>query len=249
VRGVLTYHSIDPSGSVISVDRDTFARHAAWMAEAPVAVVGLSELLALDGDADALAVSFDDGFANFAAEAWPLLRDHGLPATQFLVADRVGDRNAWEDGGEIPVLPLMDWDTLGRLASEGLSLGVHGRTHRPLEGLSPAALEDELGGCAARIEERTGARPTTMAYPYGRFDDAAVAAARSAFDVGCTTELRLLAADEDALRLPRLDAYYFRAGDRLRSWGRPTLRRYLAVRGAARRLRGAASALLRGRGR
>lgn len=243
------YHSIDPSGSVISLDRDTFARHVEWMATAPVTVVGLTELLSGDDDANALAITFDDGFANFATDAWPLLRDHGLPATQFIVADRAGGTNAWEDGTEIPVLPLMDWDTLGRLSSEGLGLGVHGRTHRPLEGLSAAELEDELGGCVERIAERTGTTPTTMAYPYGRFDDDAVEAARASFAAACTTELRLLTRGEDALLLPRLDAYYFRTGDRLRGWGRSTLRRYVAWRGAARRLRSKATALLRGRHR
>ena len=38
MRAVLTYHSIDDSGSPISVRRDAFQRHVKWLASGQVAV-------------------------------------------------------------------------------------------------------------------------------------------------------------------------------------------------------------------
>jgi peptidoglycan/xylan/chitin deacetylase (PgdA/CDA1 family) len=39
----------------------------------------------------AIVLAFDDGFANFYTEVFPLLRQFGMTATVFLVTDFVGD--------------------------------------------------------------------------------------------------------------------------------------------------------------
>jgi peptidoglycan/xylan/chitin deacetylase (PgdA/CDA1 family) len=245
MRAILTYHAVDPSGSPISVDEVTFRRHALWLASGAVRVCALAELLLQPEDADAVALTFDDGFDSFAERAWPVLRDHGLTATVFVVSDHAGGTNAW--GGRaapgIPILPLMRWETLGRLAEAGVALGAHSRTHRDLRGASPNELEDELAGCAERIAGETGRRPSSFAYPFGFVDAAAVAVAARVYERACTTALRPLGPREDRHRLPRLDAYYFRAPGWLEQWGRPAFRRYLRVRAAARTVRAALAAL------
>ena len=186
-----------------------------------------------------MALTFDDGFASFAAEAWPRLRDHGLPATLFVVTGRAGADNRWGGRAErgIPVLRLLGWEELGRLASEGLELGLHGRTHAALAGLGAAALADEVGGARVELERRCGVRARSFAYPYGRFDDPAVGAVRGAVERAVTTELRPLGAAEDPCLLPRIDAYYLRRPDGLEGWGRPAFRRRLAWIATRRRLR------------
>ncbi len=239
MRAVLTYHSIDASGSPISVAPATFRRHVEWLASGAVQVVPLTHLLRLSPKANAVALTFDDGFENFAVEAAPLLRAHGFPATLFVVSDRVGTTNAWGTNGTagIPRLPLLDWASLARLAETGITLGAHGRTHRALDGLSDADVEDELSSCVEAIRERTGHTPETFAYPYGCTSSIAVAAARAHFTVSCTTELRPLRAGEDPARVPRLDAYYLQAPGRLEQWGSGELARYLWVRSQMRRVR------------
>ena len=239
MRGILTYHSIDGSGSPISIDVATFARHVAWLARGSVRVVPLEELAAAPDDVDALAITFDDGFANFADEAWPLLAEHGLPATVFVVSDLVGSTNAWEDNARsrMPVLPLMGWERLAELAGQGVSIGAHGRTHARLPGLAEARLVDELEGCAAAIQAETGQRASTLAYPYGAADSASAAAARSRFTAACTADLRLLSSGDDAHLLPRLDAYYLRSPGRLEAFGQPSFARYVRLRAAARAVR------------
>ena len=239
MRGILTYHSIDASGSPISISAETFRRHVEWLASNAVRVVPLAELVGLADAEDACAITFDDGFANFAELAWPLLRERGLPATMFAVTRRVGTDNAWDgrDQAGIPRLPLMDWETLERLAGEGLELGAHGRTHPHLDRLDDASMAAEIAGSADDLEERTGTRPGAFCYPYGDFDERALALAREHFACACTTELRALGPGVHAHRLPRIDTYYYQAPGQLEAWGSAAFRARLWARALARELR------------
>lgn len=242
MRGILTYHSIDASGSPISIDVEAFRGHVEWLASGAVDVLSLEALTAApaaSGAAPALAVTFDDGFENFADLAWPLLRDAGLPVTLFVPTLCVGGTNAW--GGveqpEIPTLPLCNWDALRRMLDEGLVLGSHGRTHAPLSEVSDERLIDELAGSWSDLELRTGVRPRALGYPYGDLDERVLEAAREHYDLGCTTQLEALAPDSGKLALPRLDAYYWRGPRGLRGWGSTPFRGRLWLRRQARDLR------------
>ncbi len=238
MQAILTYHSVDASGSPISIDPGAFHRHVSWLAAGPVQVMDVDELLAADPAVDGVALTFDDGFVNFATVAWPLLREHGLPATLCVVTNRTGADNNW-DGPQagIPTLSLLDWTAIGQLAEEGVSIASHTRSHRRLPEIDSASVEDELWGSAERIEEEVGTRPRGLAYPYGAVDDRTVAAATQVYDWACTTELRLLEPTEPRCLLPRLDMYYFRDSGRLEQWGSGLFRKRIWLRANARRLR------------
>lgn len=240
MKAILTYHSIDESQSAISVSPDAFRRHVAWFASGAVRVVPLDELMTLPPGEDAVSITFDDGFANMADIAAPLLARHRLPATVFVVTEHVGGANAWRGAcaTDIPTLPLMDWPALGRLAEMGIAVGAHSRTHPVLTDVPVAALEDEVAGSADRIERELGVRPTAFAYPYGLVNDT-VARAAGTFRWAVTTELRTLGAREDPRALPRLDMYYFRSGSWLEAYGSARFRQYLWFRSRARRVRAA----------
>lgn len=239
MRAILTYHSIDDSGSPISVGGQAFRAHMQFLASGTVRVVPLETLVAMRDGEDAVALTFDDGFASFDEIARPLLRTLGLPATLFIVSDHVGTTNAWggtaPDG--IPVLPLLDWEGVARAARDGVTIGAHTRRHRDLTTLSPSVLEDEVAGSVEAVAARTGTRPRSFAYPFGRWNEAALMAVRDVFDVACTTEMRGLEPDEDRVLLPRLDAYYFRRPGQLEAWGTPAFRRRLWLRAQGRRVR------------
>jgi len=239
MRAILTYHSIDSSGSPISVSAAAFARHVAWLASGRVRVTSVGELLTLPDTADAVAITFDDAFRNFGDVAAPLLQAHGLPATVFMVADHAGGTNAWgrsPDRG-IPELPLLDWEALARLPEHGVTIGAHSRSHRPLAMLRGLELEEEIVGGVRVIAERIGRAPIGFAYPYGSTSDAAAALVRANYAWGCTTELRRLGSDDERALLPRLDMYYFREPGRIERWGTPRFTYYLHLRSGARLLR------------
>jgi peptidoglycan/xylan/chitin deacetylase (PgdA/CDA1 family) len=239
MKAILTYHSIDGSGSVISVDSDTFRRHVEWLCTANVPVRPLSDLV--DPECrEGIALTFDDGFENFAAEAWPILRTYDLPATVFVVRDWVGRDNGWDSEDlRIPRLPLMSWSTLAELASEGVDLGGHSCAHSDLRQLDGDPLRVELEACRDAIVRETGAVPSAFAYPYGQYETGTVrAVADAGYTLAVTTEMALLDATPAApLELPRLDAFYLRPPGTLERWGTESFRRFVWFRAGARRVR------------
>ena len=239
MRAIITYHSIDSSGSPVSLSKESFASHAGFLASGRVKVLPLATIMNGADDEDAVALTFDDGFRNFATQALPVLRDNAMPATVFVVSDAVGASNAWggRDEPGIPTLPLMDWDELQAVADAGFEIGAHTRRHPHLTNLSPTQLEDETAGCLERIRAELGVRPSQFSYPYGDVNDTVARVARTMFTHSVTTEHRLLAANEDMALLPRLDAFYFRQPGTLDEWGSPGFRRRIWMRAQARRVR------------
>lgn len=241
MRGILTYHSIDPTGSPISIDEAAFREHVRWLVSGAVRVVPLDRIDAPDTPDDALAITFDDAFRNFDEVAWPLLRAHRVPVTLFVVSGHAGGTNDWAGRrtAGVPSLPLMDWDALSRVAGEGVMLGAHSRTHPDLRGMAEPAIESEMAGSADDIAARTGTRPHTFAYPYGGVDACAAAVATRSFTHAVTTQLKLVEPSDRPERLPRLDAFYLRDPGKLEAWGTPAFRNGLRLRAALRRVRAA----------
>ena len=241
MRAILTYHSLDPSGSAISVAPAEFRRHVAWLASGRVPVVSLERLLALPDTSAAVALTFDDAFANFGEVAAPLLREHGLPATLFVVSDHVGGTNRWGGTADprVPELPLLDWPALGRLAEQGITLGGHTRRHPHLTRCTEAQLLDELAGGAERMVKELGQRPVEFAYPYGDVNPAVAQAVGRVFTRAVTTELRAVAPADDPLLLPRLDMFYLRQAGALEAYGSARFAGTMWMRAQARRVRAA----------
>jgi peptidoglycan/xylan/chitin deacetylase (PgdA/CDA1 family) len=239
MRAILTYHSIDSSGSPISLSEEAFRAQIRFFGSGRITIVPLEQLASMPDDEDALALTFDDGFLNFTSSAMPVLTRLGFPATIFVVSDAVGTNNSWR-GHEtkgIPTLPLMGWTDLQRVREAGFEIGAHTRTHADLTRLSIAQMEDETAGCAERIARELGERPRRFAYPYGYVNDAVSGVARRLFDQSVTTEFRPVRSGDDAALLPRLDACYFQEPGRLAAWGSPAFRRWLWMRAQGRRVR------------
>ena len=239
MQAILTYHSIDPSGSPISVSEEQFARHVRWLAAGRVRVVPLDQLVQHRDGPDTVAITFDDGFENFARCAAGPLRDHGFPVTVFVVTQRVGSTNAWggRRGDGIPELPLLSWPELVRLHGQGVTLGAHSRSHPHLTRVPESALEDEIEGSARDLQKEVGVSPLAFAYPYGAVSPQAASLVKRTFAVGVTTELRMMRAGDQAHLLPRLDMFYYREAGRLERWGTAAFRRHLWFRGELRRAR------------
>lgn len=236
MRAILTWHSIDDSGSVISTPPAELRRQLVWLAESGIEVLDLESLL-VSRAARAVALTFDDAFENFVTRAWPLLLELDLPATVFVPTGHVGRTNAWESGGPLPELPILQWEALARLAEAGLSLGSHSVSHPDLRRLDDATLREEIAGAAARIRSETGREARAFAYPFGAVDDRVAARVGEQHPLAVTTEFRTLDAPGNALRLPRLDAFYFKRVGRLETFGTKAFERFVDTRRRLRRAR------------
>jgi peptidoglycan/xylan/chitin deacetylase (PgdA/CDA1 family) len=242
MKAILTWHSVDDSGSVSSVTASQLERQLDWLASGRVQVVPLRSILSDSHDGDAIALTFDDGFANFSTVAAPLLRAHALPATVFVIPSRVGATNTWnamQGVGEIPSLDLMSWDDIRAIDRDGFEIGSHGLTHAALAPLSATQLVTEVGECASIIEAAIGKRPSSFAYPYGIYDAATIGAVSKSFSIACTTRFDFLNDLDNPFELPRLDTYYFRDNRILEEWGTARFKAYVKLRKAARTLKSA----------
>jgi peptidoglycan/xylan/chitin deacetylase (PgdA/CDA1 family) len=249
MRAILTYHSLDTTGSPISVSPEVFRAHCEFLASGRVPVVPLETLVENPPAGDAIALTFDDGFVNFETHAAPLLEQHALPATLFVVSDHVGGHNDWggRPAGNVPHLPLLSWPALAALQNRGVKIGAHSRRHRPLAQLQADVLADEVQGSVLHIESALGRRPAAFAYPFGDVSPRAAAAVRAVCPLACTTALRALGSSEDPVLLPRVDMYYFRERGQLEAWGTAAFRSRLWLRGQGRRLRQLAAGAARNR--
>src|SRR5262249_34062288 len=118
-----------------------------------------------------VVLTFDDGYRDFLQDAAPVLEEMRLSATIFLVADRMGETNAWDARHGDPERSLLTWREASELAARGFQFGSHSRTHRPLPQLSDAELRDEIEGSKAILENRLGFEVAHFSYPHGLFDE------------------------------------------------------------------------------
>lgn len=234
---ILTYHSLDTSGSVISIAPRLFQEQMAWLAESGVPVVALDRVRETPGG---VALTFDDGFRNFFDYAAPVLRQYRFPATVFAVSNFCGGCNDWPSQPQnagIPKLALMRWQELQQVAQAGISVGCHTATHPRLCHLTDEQIEEELSSSRAAIEDRAGIAVDTFAYPYGDSNPRVRQAVSRHFRLACGTKLGFLSPNSGVWDLPRLDIYYLRHRFWFQSLGKPRGSAYLAARGVLRSLR------------
>src|SRR3989442_272024 len=144
VRGVINHNIIseteaDPSDSLgLHMPLATFSRQMRWLAET-YQVVPLGELVNRVSNRESLrgvaAVTFDDGYAGVFDNAWSVLRDLGIPATVFVVAEAPGrDERFWWDDPEVlrAYSPARRDDWLTALRGDGAAIGNSlAGAHRP----------------------------------------------------------------------------------------------------------------------
>jgi len=114
-----------------------------------------------DAAGDPVVVTFDDGTADFAELAHPVLERHGIPATIYVATDFVDRGVDFPNEGR----PLS-WAALRDTAASGLvTVGSHTHTHALLDRLPAPAIEDELDRADALIGEHVGGTVRHFAYP------------------------------------------------------------------------------------
>src|ERR1051325_10742429 len=155
---ILTYHSIDDSGSVVSISPEIFAAQMRAIAERGWNAVPLGDAVA-QREAHGcwpertLCITFDDGFANLRGIALDELQRHGFGATVFVVTGHVGGYNDWEEPPPgLGRQPMLTWDDLAELASSGIEIGAHTRSHRNLTALRDDAIVEEMRASKRDIE-------------------------------------------------------------------------------------------------
>jgi peptidoglycan/xylan/chitin deacetylase (PgdA/CDA1 family) len=205
---ILTYHSLDLSGSALSLTPSLFRSQMGMLARSGTPVVPLAKVQQHPGS---VALTFDDGYLNFFEHALPVLAEYQFPATVFVVTGYCGLHNGWRSRQRHPArLELMGWRELREAVRLGIALGAHTVNHPDLPALPPDEVDRELRDCRASLEDRTSQAVETFAYPYGAWSPAVRLAVSRHFRVGCGTVLRCVDSRSDPFVLPRIDVMYRR---------------------------------------
>lgn len=120
-----------------------------------------------DGKRCAISFTFDDGMLCHYTDIAPELEKRGFLGTFWIIGKNM-DSNS-------PDYPWMTWDQVADLAHRGHEMSNHTWNHPSLPNLSADEVRQELEMCDAKLEEVTGHRPITMAYPYNAMSPEVVA--------------------------------------------------------------------------
>jgi peptidoglycan/xylan/chitin deacetylase (PgdA/CDA1 family) len=174
-RGIIVaFHSItrEPSTGALRSSVEDLESYSRFFAR-HMRVCTLTELAErvrrgeeLDGD---LVITFDDGYADNAELAAPVLKRYGLPAT-FYVATRFIDSETqvpWDVSAGIRSR-WMTREQVRALHEAGHEIGAHTRTHCDLGVVPEEEGVAEIAGSAQDIQEWVGVAPKHFAVPYGR---------------------------------------------------------------------------------
>jgi len=212
---ILTYHSLDDSGAVLSTPPYVFTVQMQILHERGIRVIPLSEVRHILGSTarhePLVALTFDDGFRNVYEYGLPILQRYGFTATVFLVTDYCDGMNSWP--GQPPSVerrPLLRWAEVKEMSAAGVAFGSHTRTHPDLRTLAGQQVEGELVGSKQAIEDATGRAVEMFAYPYGAYNHTVKHLAQTHFALACSTTLSFVRPGSDLFALERLDMYYLR---------------------------------------
>ena len=189
---VLLYHHVGPErpGTVrgLTVSPERFEQHVRWLAQRGYQGICPTDWLHWCREGKRLPpkpilFSFDDGYADLAEYALPVLRRYGFGAVVYIVTGQLGGTNAWDVVRGSAPLALMTAEQIRYWAGQGIEFGAHSRTHADLTSLSSQELLDEVVGSGKDLDEILGFRTVSFAYPYGFHNQAVDDCVRSAFDL------------------------------------------------------------------
>jgi len=211
---ILMYHRIATDGpdqlARYRVDPDAFAEQMSWLRRNGYHTINSEQLAWFVAnnhpfEGRPLLITFDDGYQDFAEQAWPILKANDFSSEVFIVTDLVGARAEWDASFGMPA-PLMDADSIIALAGEGAMFGSHLARHPRSDRLSTAELAEEL--LRSRIQLETWLeRPTTsLAAPFGCTDQRLrILAAECGYKAIFNTVDRAAGLQDDLLDLPRIE--------------------------------------------
>jgi peptidoglycan/xylan/chitin deacetylase (PgdA/CDA1 family) len=203
VLPVLMYHSVRPvvpKGNMLTVSTDTFERQMAFLKKNDYNVLPLDSLADYVGGkkripSRAVVITFDDGYEDNYAYAFPILKKYGFAATVFIIVSKVGNPGR------------LSWEQIRQMQDSGLvSFGSHTLTHCFIDGFqSGNEVEREVCGSKQELEEKLGKKVSAFSYPMGRFTPISKQAVKKAgYSVAVATNPGSRFTNQDVLAFKRL---------------------------------------------
>jgi len=194
---VLLYHHVGPfrPGTLreLTVLPKRFESQVRWLARRGYVGIKPADWLNWVRDGKSLPekpilLTFDDAYADIVEYALPILRKYGFSGVVFVVTERLGGTNTWDEAQGCGTLQLMTAEQIRYWASQGIEFGAHSRTHAHLSKLSAAELSAEVVGSKNDLSALLGYPIVSFAYPYGDYNDAVRDLVQGEFDLAFSIE-------------------------------------------------------------
>jgi len=199
---ILGYHRVlpeiveDVNNPIYTVLPEQFEAQMAFLANEGFTSLSLQEFGEMARGARpvsprAVVITFDDGYADMHAVAWPLARKYGIKLNLFLATGLVGQvgpvvmtTNGYRvhTGADKPLYfqdhlekfphlwRALTWQELREMSESGINLGLHGHSHRNLGYLAWEQVMAEVTVGITAFRRGLGYRPESFAFPYGGFE-------------------------------------------------------------------------------
>lgn len=216
---ILCYHGVterinrgdwDPQG--FHVRRSRFEEQLDYLARR-YTIVSLRDYVAARKEGRpsprySVILTFDDGPRNFLTAAAPRLAERKVPASMFLITDRLKERGdsstkpSWQPVDDDT--PLTWEDARSLIRDFGMELGSHTCSHRELTLLSRVEVDAELTQSFTLMNSRLENGVVALAYPKGQYSGQVVQQVREAgYYCALTTDGGLNEPSTDLYRLRR----------------------------------------------
>jgi peptidoglycan/xylan/chitin deacetylase (PgdA/CDA1 family) len=187
---ILFYHRVaDKHPNDWTISNARFRRQVEWL-ERRFDLVSLEEtqrrIRTGVSPRPAVAITFDDGYAENCDHALPLLIERKIPCTYFVATRFVLERKPFpHDVLAGRALPVNTPEQIRDLAEAGIEIGAHTRNHIDLGPIADRrVLEEEILGAADDLAAIAGRRPRYFAFPYGLHKNLNAAAFHVAREAG-----------------------------------------------------------------
>ena len=197
---IIVYHHVSrpdsPRPDTVSPER--FDWHMAYLKKHHFNVLPLSALVRIIKQGKPLprksvVITFDDGYEDNYTQAFPVLKKYGFPAAIFVISDVVNTKG------------FLTTEQMKEMYAQGIDIGSHTRSHPYLPDVSSERRREEIFGSKARLEQETGIKVSSFAYPSGGFDEEIKKLAKEAgYDSACTTNRGYDRFNRDVYELKRI---------------------------------------------
>jgi len=209
---ILLYHSIANDSARLqppwAISSSEFERHIDYLCQRgyqPVTLKNIADARSGRGmlPEHPVAVTFDDGMADFVSDAMPILKKYDFTVTLYVPTGYVGSTCLWLPEKEEQDRMMLSWEQIATL--EGVELGAHGHSHLQMDLIPPSQARDEIMKSRALLEHHSGRSIDTFSFPYGYYTNRLLDIVREAgFSSACIVRHVMADDADDVFALPRI---------------------------------------------
>lgn len=191
---ILYYHSINDITHGIKelfVSPGEFEKQMKYLKDNNYNVIDYNEFLNNKNIEKPIIITFDDGYEDNYTNAYPILKKYNYKATIFVMTDAIGSNLYLKENQIKEMTDLISFES-------------HTKSHPDLRKLSQKDLQIELVESQRILENITGRKPTSIAYPVGYYDDRVLRMTKEYYIYGFRMGGGIYKEGEDTLTISRV---------------------------------------------